>query len=286
MKKLIVILLAIMCALAVLPVSALSANGSFGDVPLYKGTITIDGKKDAIYDKGLKLNVNQNFSDSYKTTSSAVIYLLHDGSNIYLFVEAKSAHAIADTYNTLYATKDIYKSNCFEVMFDFSNDAKSSADCFKVQTGFFGALYGEFLAAGKEKTLVTDLKTVVDKSAKTVTAEYKIKMQENAKTGSSIGFNFMYDSDPNMGPNNESKQCQIACINPGVSNAAEKYKNITLASKEVQADTTAAATTKAAATTAAKAAATTAAETADASVVIAAVLVSAAAAAVVLKKRK
>ncbi len=284
MKKLIVLILVLLCAMTVLPVSALTANGSFGSVPLYKGGITIDGKKDAAYDLGLKVDASKDYSDKFKTDTEGQIWLLHDGTYLYMFLDVKSGNALSD-YNQKYAGENMWNTTCLELMIDWSNDAKTQSDIHKLMMWYTGEITGTFLGLKKEKDLVADSKTTVDKAAKKFTIELKLKMMEGAKTGSEIGFNAMINSDASMGPDKDATR-QICATTPGVSNDGSKYLNVTLSSKEVALATTAAATTKAAATTAVKAAATTAAKTADASVVIAAAAVLALSAAVVLKKRK
>ena len=108
MKRISVLLIALLMIAAVLPVNALTKNGSYGEVPLYKGAITIDGKKDAIYDKGLILPIDK-YIESTKSESSGKLYILHDGSFLYVLFEAKSAYELTD-YNPKYSQKDAYQT--------------------------------------------------------------------------------------------------------------------------------------------------------------------------------
>ena len=287
MKKLLVVLLAALCVMAVLPVSALTKNGSLGTVPLYKGTITVDGKKDAIYDKGLKVAVDQNFSDAYKTNTKGTVYMLHDGTYLYMLIHVDSANPLGE-YNPEYKTS-LWKTTAVEVQMDWSNDATAKAnnakELFKLDANYIGDnYYGEFLAADAAalKAWIVDLKCTNDKNAKTYDMEIKMKFQEGAKAGSEVGMQIMIDSDPNMGAKNTSTQCQIACIVPNCSNDGSGFKNFKLGDAATEV-TTAAATTKAAAT-AAKTTATSA-KTADTSVVVALVATIALAGVVVCKKK-
>ena len=279
MKKFLVLALALVCVLGVLPVSALTKNGSFGDVPLYKGTITIDGKKDAIYDKALKINTAPH-SDSTKGDSSAVVSLLHDGSNLYVLVECKSAYALGD-YNESYKDSNAWKTTGIEIITDWTNAAAGQNDCYKYKSWFTSDIWFSLKAAKDD----VEFKATVDKAAKTFIMEYKFKFLAGAKTGSEIGFNLMFDSDKTMGAKSDATRT-IASILPGVDNNGSQFKNITLSSKEVKAEVATTAATTAAAKTTTTTKTTTAAKTADASVVVAVVSVVALAGIVVAKKRK
>ncbi len=282
MKRLTVIAMAvvmIVCALA-LPASALSANGTYGEVPLYKGGITIDGKADAIYAQGLTLDCSEDYKASFATDTTAKITLLHDGAYLYVLVDVKSGNPLTD-YNPKYASAaKAWNTTSAEVMIDWSNDAAGENDIYKLMGWFNNNIYGDFLAAGKESAVVADYKATVDKDAKTWTAEFKLNFMEDAKTGSEIGFNVMIDSDANMGAANDAKR-QICSMVPEVSNHGDKYKNVTLSTKEIKApEATTAATTKAPAATGSSA------QTFDAAVVLAVVAAAAGAGVVVSGKRK
>ncbi len=281
MKKLFVLLLSVMMVAAIVPVHAITKNGILGDVPQYKGTITIDGKKDAIYDKGLILDVKEG-RDQDRSESTGKLYFLHDGAALYIIFEGKSAYPLGD-YNPANVNSNSYKTTALEVMIDWTNAATSNAQTKKYICWYDGQ-YWAF--RDNNKTTDIEYKATVDKANKTFVMEFKCPFREGAAVGKEIGFNSMFDSDKTMGASTTSTRT-IAWLYVGVDNNGAQFKNLKLSAKEVAADTTnaAAATTKAAATNAATKT-TTAAKTADASVVIAAALVTAAAAAIVLKKRK
>ncbi len=283
MKKLIVLFLALVMIGSILPVSAITSKGSLGKVPLYKGSIGIDGKKDAIYDKGLILE-GSAWNDSFKPNNcTAKCYFLHDGKYLYLFVDAQSGYKL-DDYNAKYKGERSWETTCVEIMIDWANKAAGEPDCYKIKSWFTSEIWYDL----KSMSGKTEFKATVDKSKNSFTMEYKLEMQDGATTGKEVGFNVMVDFDTNMGPDKNASR-KILGIQPGHANDGENFKNLILTSDEVKASaaTTAApaATTKAAATTAAKAAVTASAKTADTSVVLAAVLVSVAAAAVGLKKK-
>ncbi len=278
MKKLFVLLLAIMMVASIVPVHAITANGILGDVPQYKGTITIDGKKDAIYDKGLILEVKAGDGKGNKSESTGKLYFLHDGAALYILFEGKSAYPLSD-YNPANVNSNAWKTTALEVMFDWTNDAKNQ-NTTKKYICWYDGQYWAF--RDNNKTTDIEFKATVDKAAKTFVMEYKCPFRDGAAVGKEIGFNAMYDSDKTMGASTTSTRT-IAYLYEGVDNNGSQFKNLKLSANEV---TAAAATTKAAATAASAAKTTTAAKTVDASVVIAATLITAAAAAIVLKKRK
>ena len=225
---------AALAGMLTMPAAALTQNGSWGEVPLYKGNITIDGKADAIYAQGLTLDCSEDFRADLATDTTAKITLLHDGAHLYVLVDVKSANPLTD-YNPKYdSAAQGHSTTGAEVMIDWSNDAAGQDDIHKYMGWFNSNIYGVFLASGKESATVADYKATVDKNAKTWTGEFKLNLMEGAKTGSEIGFNTMVNSDANMGAANDAKR-QICCMTPGVSNHGDKYKNVTLSAKEIKA---------------------------------------------------
>ena len=84
MKKIAALLAVVMCLCALAaPVAALSSVGDYGKVPMVDGTITVDGKIDAIYKKGLKIEIAGDYgAEQYYTDSTGNAYLLQDGKYI------------------------------------------------------------------------------------------------------------------------------------------------------------------------------------------------------------
>ncbi len=232
MKKLLSLALAALMVLTLgVAVSARTANGSWGNVPLYTGGITIDGKADEAYAYGLQIDCKEDYTSAFATDTTAKFSLLHDGKYLYVYAVINSANPLTD-YNQKYASAgQAWNTTGCELMIDWSNDAASSADIYKLMGWFNGNIYGDFLASGKESSVVGEYKATVDKTAKTWTAEFKLPFQEGAKTGSEIGLNAMIDSDANMGASNDAKR-QICSMIPSVSNHGDKYKNVTLSATE------------------------------------------------------
>ena len=278
MKRISVLFLALLLIACVLPVSALTSVGTHGEVPLVKGEIVLDGKKDAVYDQGLQLSAG-GYNDATKAEQSTnTAYFLHDGKYLYICVVAHSVYPLTD-YNPSYAGGPAWQTTGVELLFDFSNAAKAQADGYKIKSWYDGQIF----YALKSLEGHIELKATVDKAKQDFTMEYKVELIDGAGTGKEIGFNMMVDFDKTMGPANKPTNVRMA-IN-SVYDDASKQKNLVLSDKTVTVPSAAAAATKAAAT-AASTAKTAAPKTADASAVIAATLIAASAAVIVLKNRK
>ena len=264
----------IVCALA-LPVSAVTANGTLGEVPLYKGTITLDGKKDAAYDLGLKLTTKKQ--DKAQGDSTADVTLLHDGKNVYVLVEGKSAYELGE-YNPKYDGSKSWNTTCIELFFDWSDKAAAAADGYKYYGRLDGATFGVYKGADKHNEHIS-MKVTVDKAAKTFVMEFVCPMQEGVTTGNNVGFHLIFDSDKTMAKDKNATRTNSA-ITPNAGNDAQKFPSIILSNKEVKlAASTTAATQKPTATG-------SAAQTFDAGIVLAVVAAAAGAGVVVSKKRK
>lgn len=92
MKKLFYLLLALITLLsaAVIPVGAAASGTSYGTVPRYEGEITVDGVKDAIWDRALILNVDTARPGTSPTKEfSAKIHLLYTNmGELCIYIEA------------------------------------------------------------------------------------------------------------------------------------------------------------------------------------------------------
>ena len=279
MKKfaLIMAVLTILTVLA-LPVAAISTAKNIGELPQTTEKITIDGKKDTIYDQGMKFDCTLP-NDASKTTDSTVkAYLLYDGKKtFYAFVEVVDKTPVAWTEDQY--KKSPWSIDSIEIFFDFNNDGKDR-DQYRIDCGGKPTYYDSstkydgldkygFDAWGFQKTSTG------------YCVEFKITDYRNqVKVGGQVGIdwqiNDMKDASTRIVYNYKSSLESKGAVG--------KLDYITLGSKVVTVPV--ATTTKAAATSAAKAATTTtAAKTADASVIVAAVAVVALAGVVVCKKK-
>ena len=82
-------------------VSAAESGTNYGKVPMTDAKITIDGKKDAIYDKGLSIKIDKPLARTTKTaTATGTMKLLWNGKDtIYMYTEIKDSEPIV--YETL-----------------------------------------------------------------------------------------------------------------------------------------------------------------------------------------
>ena len=278
MKRIAVLAMAVlMIVCAIAPVSAATANGLFGDVPLYKGTITVDGKLDEIYKQGLVIPT-QVYNEQYKSEATGTVYALHDGKNLYVAVAVHNVYPITE-YNAKYDGTKSWNTTCVELYLDWSDKATDN----KLGHKYYGRLDGKVVGAsaveGKEKEMGVTYGVVVDNAKNTYVAEFCVPMQ-NITTGANMGFNVCVNADANMGPDKNAKRT-IAGITPGIGAAIASWKSVTLSNKEVKlAAATTAATTKAPSTKPASPA------TFDAGIVMAVVAAAAGAGVVVSKKRK
>ena len=124
-----ILMLALVLALAV-PASAATANGSYGDVPFYKGGITIDGKIDEAYTKlGLKIDCTLDFDDAgYKSDAEAWIYVLHDGEFLYVVADVYDPYDI-DVNNYLESEANSglsWRASGLELYIDWTNGGAGS----------------------------------------------------------------------------------------------------------------------------------------------------------------
>ena len=236
MKKVFSLLLAaalVLCAMTV-TVFAAPGNASYGDVPLYKGGITIDGKMDEAYKLGLKIDASLDYSDALATDTTADLYLLHDGEYLYILYDVKSAFDIdPGKYNPANANaNDSWKGSGTELYLVWNNITGATGnDVAKLEGWIDGQMWGAAgtAAAGNEYQYVDAYKTTYDVAAKTYMMEWKLPMQET-ELGSEVGFYAMITSNKDMFNGAQDTICTTA---PGQANRYGQFLNITISEKEV-----------------------------------------------------
>ena len=272
MKKIAAILAVVLCLCALAaPVAALSKNGSYGKVPMYDGKITVDGKMDEIYKKGLKIEVAGDYQ-GIPSDATAVAYLLHDGKYVYMLMEVDNKYPLGEYLETT----TNWKETGFELYFDWK-DTGVKADMYKYIIWGNGKNWED--AAIPEKGGIAEIKAVQDAAKKTYAIEVKVAIAGGAKTGSSVGWNVAVAS--NTDPKKPAQQhiaVPTKVDGKKVCNAPDQWLNITLDSAKVALDTTAA-------TTKAPAAKPASPATFDAGIVMAVVAAVAGAGVVVSKKK-
>ena len=265
MKKLISIALLITMLAAMLAVNVLAVDGgdNYGNVPQAKGVaITIDGKKDAIYDQALKIDVKRD--PTSKTDSTAVGYLVWDTGFLYVFVEVKDTQMVK--VDTALQPTSPWMVDSMEVFVQPGNDG--------VLVGQYRVDPTGYLSHQTQKTKVTDINLkgadvkathfegAAGELAGGYTTEFKIPMTQVA--GAKLGFNFQINDIRN----DASRVVVYSASKLGATSwDGDKYDYITLGSNAI-ALPTAATTTKAAAS-----GGTTAPKTGDNTIAIVAILV-------------
>jgi len=238
MKKMLSLAIAVLLlAVAVaIPVSAAPGKTSLGEVPLFKGGITVDGKLDEAYTKlGLKIELKDFDNASYATPSTAQAYYLHDGSAIYLFIDVQSAHDVdISKYPSSFGEADAWKGLGAEVFFDMNNDGKTQDRYETLADGRWWGFSGTG-AAGQNYQVGSDklktFKATYDVAKKTFTLEYKFALTEGAKAGSTIGANIFVNFNKDV---TKPYQDHVKCTTPGVGGDVENWQTLTLSSTEVK----------------------------------------------------
>jgi len=100
MKKVFAILMTVVMlgSIFTVPVFAYQGNQSFGQVPVSGEAISIDGVKDAIYEQGLKIEINRLAEEVNEGDGStnATAWLLWRDSALYVFVETRDSDVVME----------------------------------------------------------------------------------------------------------------------------------------------------------------------------------------------
>lgn len=275
MKKLASLLMAALMAGSVIAASALTvsaADNSYGEVPLYKGGITVDGKIDEAYTKlGLKIDASKDYNASLPSgVSKADVYVLHDGSYLYFCYDVTAKYAIdPENYNEAKASSaNAWNTTAVEHHIDWSGNAKTNGLWAKPMLWLDGRVFcAEF--EGKETEIVSEYKTSYNKDTNSYVLEVKMPFKGDAKAGSEIGFYTMVTVAKDWATGGQDT---IGAPTEGLANGFGKLWTITLSGTEVK--------LPAAATTT-----ETTPATFDAAVIFAAVAAVAGAGVVVTKKK-
>ena len=197
MKKIIAILtvITLLFALMSVPVLAHKDNKSYGNVTKSADDIKIDAVKDAVYDKGLKLDVNRQYDGEgigdYGTTGTAWI-LWQDGF-LFVFAEIKQVFLQDKGEAEDKQSGQPWECDSFEVFLDFSNEAEGG-DCDQFRIDAWGYRSFEQRTTTGENSYGGDASSAdgVFEGAAVINGtnynvEYKIPFQHPAGAGSQIG---------------------------------------------------------------------------------------------------
>jgi hypothetical protein len=180
MKKLINLALAvlIMVGILTLGVSAHKDFKSWGNVPSTDNKITLDGKIDDIYKKGLIVDVATR-TDGKTGGATGKAYLVYSGSTLYCAFEVNDPE-ICPADNA----KNAWENDGIEVTLDWKNDGST-------RHKWMIRYDGNTVPAGDGK--VEEVKVAVTSTKTSYIIEMAITLPEGVKAGSQIGINLLID---------------------------------------------------------------------------------------------
>lgn len=126
-------------ALLATGVAAHTDGGLLGDIPSTTETVKVDAKKDAIYDKGLAINVDQqNGTNAVRAT--AVAKAVYNSGNLYIYVEVKDNEVLAPTADAQNNTP--WTTDSFEVFINpNNNDNANETRQYRIDNSGFPSYY-------------------------------------------------------------------------------------------------------------------------------------------------
>lgn len=138
MKRKLLALTLVLSAL-ITGVSAHVDGGNLGDVPNTAEKITVDGKKDAIYDQALKVKVDQaNGSTSVNATGEA--WLLYADGHLYVYAEVADKDLVDPDPDT--QSSSPWMTDSFEVFVNEKNsDVEADIMQYRIDCAGFPSVY-------------------------------------------------------------------------------------------------------------------------------------------------
>jgi len=206
MKKTLAILMAAFLLLSamVLPAMAHKANASYGDVPKTSDAIIIDGEKDPVYDKGLKLDIfrTQVYDEEDTDTRGAAWILWSDGF-LYIYSEIKDSTIIPVGDYTDQSGQP-WMCDSLEVFIDWANDEEGGDfDQFRIDAYGYRSFQTNITngenSYGQEESVAEG---IFEGKAKNISGgyavEFKIPIQKGRGAGADIGLLFQINdmTDP------------------------------------------------------------------------------------------
>lgn len=138
-RKLLVLPLAL--ALLATGVSAHTNGGLLGDIPSTTEAVTVDGKKDAIYDYGLAVDIDQKLGTS-EVKATAKAWLVYKDGNVYVYAEVKDADVVEPDAAT--QTSAPWTTDSLEVFINSSNsDNNADTMQYRIDNVGFGCAYNQ-----------------------------------------------------------------------------------------------------------------------------------------------
>lgn len=174
-------------------VSAHTSGTNYGKLPATDEAITIDGKKDQIYEQGLQFDVNVKHTDSCDSGTTGKASVLWDGSaNFYIYVEVSDADVEYYTGNP-----NPWETDSVEVFFDFSNTVARPRDQYRIDVKDRATFHDNSTTfEGDDVKKYGFVDHAVSKTADGYAVEFKINAyKESVKAGSDVGFHIMINDE-------------------------------------------------------------------------------------------
>ncbi len=274
MKKILSLALVVMMVAACAVTAFAAESGtSYGNVPKTSEKITVDGKMDDIYKKGLAIKSLSKDDKGNAASASFTAYLLWNGTDtIYCYADIVDStyydHSKAATAPSAWNTDSL------ELFLDYSNKVARTRDQYRLDLLGTPTYYDTTTYTGADVAKFGFTGYAASKTDKGYGVEFQLKAYKEAIAGDmKVGFHLMLNDMQLDGTT------RIMVHSDACNNTPDKFGYITLSNTAVKVDATTAATQKAPATSGSSAA------TFDAGIVLAVVAAAAGAGVVVSKKK-
>lgn len=247
----------------VMSVTAAETGTAYGKVPATDTKITVDGKKDAIYDKGLsvKIDIPETSNKTQSGINGTGKVLWNGTDTIYVYVEVKDKEVIK--YE---GTPNAWETDSVELFLDYSNKVTRTRDQYRIDIKNSATYYDTKTYTGNDTKAFGFEAWGVSDTADGYAVEFQIKAYNEAiKADMNIGFHLMINDMVKEGRNMVHSDASL--------NTPAKFGYITLSGTKVAPD--------------ANKPTDSSAKTADIGIIVSALSLAAAAGTIVaLKKRK
>ena len=222
MKKIISMILAVlMLASLSLAVSANSDGNNWGDIPMFKGEIKLDGEKDDIYDMGFTVDI-KNRTDGKTGGATGLAYMLWGNNKFYVFVEVKDADIVK-----LDPARSTWQNEGVEFTLDFGNAGANRSKTTVTMEDSKSSVSGDatekmFTVKCKQTSTGYNAEIICDLSAQNIQA---------AKAGAKYGINLLIND---MTGKDTRGIIRTVHKNNPTENENKKFDYITLSGDEVE----------------------------------------------------
>ena len=226
MKKLLTSLICASMVLTAFGVSTAAAESgtAYGEVPATSESISIDGKKDEIYDQGLKITIADPDSGTPDDPTTGEAWLLWNGSDtLYAYVEVEDSDIII--YD---GTPNAWDTDSVELFLDYSNAVARTRDQYRIDIKGVATYYDTTTYTNDDAKAYGFENWAVSEMDGGYAVEFELKAyNESIEADMDIGFHLMINNMVTEGTRGmvHSDPC---------GNAPEKFGYITLSGDTVE----------------------------------------------------